>query len=674
MSPALVRNREWCANWRHREPGYLEVRRVPTVETQGSGLGVTPRNCGVFRVEDREARTVHIIRRTLLAVSTIGLATVLGSAVVTSLATPAGAAPPTLPQTAAAQSAARWIGGQLTPQGTIDDVTPGTPDLSATAQAVIGLGATGVDLTGARAGLSYLKANAATYITQQGSDGPGQLANLILAAHVLGANPSNFGGTNLVARLLATEQTSGPNAGRFGTDAQNAAFNAGTLDQGLALAALAAAGVKADTASESWLQDQQCTNGGWTDPDNVSTPCDPDPIGSAFPNEDTNTTSYAIQGLAAQSALTPTVSAKALGFLTTAQDSDGGWRFSPNTIANPETSDPNSTALVIQALLALGQSPSSPTFDQGANTPLTALLSFQVTSGPDAGAFYFPGSGTTATGNVLATNQVVPALAGLALPYPPSSVGGRSYWVFTASGAVYPFGNAASHGSAAAIALHAPIVGSAATPDGGGYWLVASDGGVFSYGDARFFGSRGGQPLNKPIVGMAATPDGGGYWLVASDGGVFSYGDARFFGSRGGQPLNKPIVGMAATPDGGGYWLVASDGGVFSYGDAGFFGSRGGQPLNKPVVGMASDPNGAGYWLVASDGGIFNYGDAGFFGSTGSIVLNRPIIGISSTPDGNGYWLVAADGGIFNFGDGAFSGSAASNGISNGVAVGTSPT
>ena len=198
-----------------------------------------------------------------------------------------------------------------------------------------------------------------------------------------------------------------------------------------------------------------------------------------------------------------------------------------------------------------------------------------------------------------------------------------------------------------------PIVGSAATSDGGGYWLVASDGGVFNYGDAEFFGSRGGQALNKPIVGMAATPDGGGYWLVASDGGVFSYGDAKFFGSRGGQALNKPIVGIATTPDGGGYWLVASDGGVFSYGDAGFFGSRGGQPLNKPIVGMAADPNGAGYWLVASDGGIFNYGDAGFFGSTGSIVLNRPIVGVSSAPDGNGYWLVASDGGIFNFGDAA---------------------
>ena len=63
--------------------------------------------------------------------------------------------------------------------------------------------------------------------------------------------------------------------------------------------------------------------------------------------------------------------------------------------------------------------------------------------------------------------------------------------------------------------------------------------------------------LNQPIVGMAATPDGGGYWLVAADGGVFSFGDASYSGSTGGMHLNQPIVGMAATPDGRGYWLVA---------------------------------------------------------------------------------------------------------------------
>ncbi len=108
-----------------------------------------------------------------------------------------------------------------------------------------------------------------------------------------------------------------------------------------------------------------------------------------------------------------------------------------------------------------------------------------------------------------------------------------------------------------------------------GYYMVASDGGIFDYGSLPFCGSTGSIELNKPMVGMAATHDGGGYWLVASDGGIFSYGDAKFYGSAGSLPLNKPIVGMAATPDGGGYWLVASDGGIFNYGDAKFYGSTG---------------------------------------------------------------------------------------------------
>ena len=103
-----------------------------------------------------------------------------------------------------------------------------------------------------------------------------------------------------------------------------------------------------------------------------------------------------------------------------------------------------------------------------------------------------------------------------------------------------------------------------------------------------FFGSAGSLRLSKPIVGMAATPDGGGYWLVSSDGGVFTYGDGEFRGSRGNQPLVKPIVGMATT--GGGYYLVASDGGIFTYGDAPFLGSTGATKLAAPIVGMATVP------------------------------------------------------------------------------------
>ncbi|MHB1786444.1 MAG: hypothetical protein ACYCS7_09885, partial [Acidimicrobiales bacterium] len=43
----------------------------------------------------------------------------------------------------------------------------------------------------------------------------------------------------------------------------------------------------------------------------------------------------------------------------------------------------------------------------------------------------------------------------------------------------------------------------------GGYHLVASDGGIFSFGDAAFYGSTGNIALDRPVVGMAATPDGG---------------------------------------------------------------------------------------------------------------------------------------------------------------------
>jgi Glycosyl hydrolase family 99 len=139
------------------------------------------------------------------------------------------------------------------------------------------------------------------------------------------------------------------------------------------------------------------------------------------------------------------------------------------------------------------------------------------------------------------------------------------------------------------IPMSSPGEGYAEAAPREGYAEAGADGGVLTYGGFQLNGSAAGERLTKPIVGMAATPDGGGYWLVASDGGVFSFGDAEFYGSTGALDLNKPIVGMAATPDGGGYWLVASDGGVFSFGDAEFYGSTGALDLNKPIVGMAAE-------------------------------------------------------------------------------------
>jgi hypothetical protein len=245
----------------------------------------------------------------------------------------------------------------------------------------------------------------------------------------------------------------------------------------------------------------------------------------------------------------------------------------------------------------------------------------------------------------------------------------QGYWEVAADGGVFTFGNASFQGSLGGQPLSSPVVGMAATPDGGGYREVQANGVVSSFGNAaqtstgtsalRAVGIAatsngvyeeafsGGQvlkqagsfatfsgpiaSLNAPIVGITASHDGNA-WLVASDGGVFGVDGAPFFGSMGGRALNAPIVGMATTPDGGGYWLVASDGGIFSFGDAAFFGSMGGLRLNAPVVGMAATPGGQGYWLVASDGGVFSFGDATFLGSMGGQHINAPIVGIASAP------------------------------------------
>ncbi|HXZ61210.1 MAG TPA: hypothetical protein VEG62_00610, partial [Acidimicrobiales bacterium] len=506
------------------------------------------------------------------------------------IATAGAVSPTTVPQVNSARAAAQWLAGQFTSSGYIANIS-GSPNYSSTVNGLLALAAANVDLPLARTGLSYVESNVDAYaanVDVTGEDGPGQLALLILLAHAFGVDPTSFGGTNLVQRLLATEQTSGANDGLFGSDTQLTDGYVGGYVQGLALVALKAAGATTPAAAVSWLEQQQCPgpDGGWSYGDQALDGCTVDP--TTYQGPDTNSTSLALQGLEAQGALGATAESNALGFLQAGQDADGGWSFFPSSAGSPQTTDPDSTSLVIQALLALGRSPDATPFDLGnGDNPTSALLSFQIATGPDAGGLFYPGSGSTTSGDVLATYQAVPALMGLPFGFGPQAIPYGSYLLASATGGVYTYGAAAFGGALTSTPAH-PVVGIAATRDGGGYWLVASDGGVFAFGNATFEGSMGGKPLNKPVVGIASMPDGGGYWLVASDGGIFAFGDAGFYGSMGGKPLNKPVVGIASTPDGGGYWLVASDGGIFAFGDAGFYGSMGGKPLNKPVVGIAS--------------------------------------------------------------------------------------
>ena len=450
----------------------------------------------------------------------------------------------------------------------------------------------------------------------EGERTAGKYAEVLLAAVALGIDPRTFdpqgdGAVDLLAKI---------DAGKSG----------GFYGDLLVLKALAYAGRPISTADRERLLAAQRSDGGW----NFS--------GTQAADEASDTD---VSGLALELVVAAGIDIddarvrKAVAFLASQQNADGGFHAAFDPASNPAT-----TRNAILGLTAAGHDVTDACW-QPASRPFVSpdayLRGAQEPSGRIGGETAFAPSQYTAA-----------AVQGLLRNFQPVVRGGRAtcpttgYRLIAADGGVFTFGDAGFFGSTGAMVLNRPIVAAAATPSGNGYWLFASDGGVFTFGDAGFFGSTGSMVLNKPIVGAAATPTGGGYWLFASDGGVFSFGDAAFLGSTGDVVLNRPIVGAAATPSGDGYWLFASDGGVFTFGDAGFFGSTGDRVLNKPIVGADASRKGRGYTLYASDGGVFTFGDAPFQGSEGDRTLNQPIVtGLRS--EGDGYYLVAADGGVF---------------------------
>ncbi|MGH8989910.1 MAG: phosphodiester glycosidase family protein [Acidimicrobiia bacterium] len=246
-------------------------------------------------------------------------------------------------------------------------------------------------------------------------------------------------------------------------------------------------------------------------------------------------------------------------------------------------------------------------------------------------------------------------VVGPAKPAAPLPPGPRSgYWMVSADGSVYRFGDARQHGYFRMAPNKA--VDLEPTPSGNGYWVVNDVGQVFSLGDAKHFGNVDPAKLvsGEKVSSLSATPTGVGYWVFTSKGRTLAFGDAKHYGDLANIRLNGPVLDSVATPTGKGYYMVGSDGGVFTFGDADFYGSMGGHTLNAPVQSLVPDPDNVGYWLVASDGGVFAF-RAAFRGSMGGTKLNKPMSGMVAF--GNGYLMVAEDGGIFNFSDKPFHGS-----------------
>jgi hypothetical protein len=163
-------------------------------------------------------------------------------------------------------------------------------------------------------------------------------------------------------------------------------------DHALVLIALSATGETISEATLVPMRAAQGEDGGWAF------------SGSTEPGAaDSNTTALVIQALVAGGYGDDPMVDRALEFLPTLLAPDGGFAYGPT---DPLVADANSTALVLQALIAAGEDPNSTAWG---DTPL-ALALFQTPSG---GLRYMM---TGDEPNLLATAQAIPAMAGLPLP------------------------------------------------------------------------------------------------------------------------------------------------------------------------------------------------------------------------------------------------------------------
>jgi LPXTG-motif cell wall-anchored protein len=309
-------------------------------------------------------------------------------------------AAPTLAQTAppaaaksAASKAAAWLvtmqhdDGGYGPAGGNTPSTLGQTDDAIFAFAALGKAAAGISKNGKS--LTYFLIG---HIAEAKS--AGEICKSALAAATsLPIGGQSYGGVNIYDRIDSFYNTS---SGMYGSS---------TIDHAYCLLAQKQLGRAVPSAAVTALSGLQISDGSWAF------------AGAGKPNDgDTNTTALALQALIANGVdkANPAMS-KALAYLKNQQNADGGFPYQNPSQYGTDT-DANSTAYVVQALVALGIDPaaSSTPFDKGNGaTPLAALLKLQV---PD-GAFIFQAS--TPSDNVLATLQAIPALEYITQPPPP---------------------------------------------------------------------------------------------------------------------------------------------------------------------------------------------------------------------------------------------------------------
>ena len=271
--------------------------------------------------------------------------------------------------------------------------SPGSA-VNSTADAVLAIVAAGGNpatfAKGVNTPVTYLAENASSATTA------GDLSKFVLALVAAGENPRQFGGVDSVARLESL----------IGFDGKIGGANDTFVSQLVGVLALKSVERPIPTAAVDLIKKAQQAGGGWAWD------------GTAGTAADTNTTAFAVQSLmaAGEAACSPAVT-NALAYYKGIQNADGGWPYQ-NPSDYGTTTDANSTAAAIQAMLAAGLDPSGADWTTTAgNSPVAALEALQNKSGA------FAWKADTPDDNLLATVQALPALAGKAFPLATMAVG-----------------------------------------------------------------------------------------------------------------------------------------------------------------------------------------------------------------------------------------------------------
>jgi len=258
------------------------------------------------------ARPLPALRRKLVA----GVGTVAVTAGVL-FAPPAAAAPTAAPQApgSTARTSAGWLTEQFTPGTHLQSSVSGSyyDDQGLTADGILALDAAKVGQSSAATATTWLAANLAPYVGDGKAESyAGSLAKTALVAQAQGANPSSFGGRDLLTALEARQvAAAGTDPGRFSDKSQFGDFSNAITQSFAVLTLVRANRQKTLPAAITSLRSLQCSDGGFRlgYPTNPTNPCVSDPDATAF----------AVQALVRQPG-----TERALDYLVKKQGADGG--------------------------------------------------------------------------------------------------------------------------------------------------------------------------------------------------------------------------------------------------------------------------------------------------------------------------------------------------------------